>query len=61
MAEISYLLTGSDLAFHIDALDDGSSAAFDLNSIALPVNTCGVAIAVIRLAVNLGHQRAIAA
>jgi hypothetical protein len=49
------------LAFHIDALDDGSSAAFDLNSITLPVNACVVAIEIIRLAVNLGHQRAIAA
>lgn len=46
---------------HIYALDEGSSAAFDLNSIALPVNTCVVAIGVIRLAVNLGHQGAIAA
>jgi hypothetical protein len=61
VAEISYLFTGSDLVSHIYALDEGSSAAFDLNSIALPVNTCVVAIGVIRLAVNLGHQGAIAA
>jgi hypothetical protein len=60
VAEISYLFTGSDLAFHIYALDDGSSAPFDLNSITLPTDTCVVAIEIIRLAVNLGHQRAIA-
>ncbi|MBV8133106.1 MAG: glycosyltransferase [Alphaproteobacteria bacterium] len=60
VAEISYLFTGSDLAFHIYALDDGSRVPFDFNSIALPVDTCVAEIEVIRLAVNLGHQRAIA-
>lgn len=60
VAEISYLFTGSDLAFHIYALDDGSGIPSDLNSITLPVDTCVAAIEVIRLAVNLGHQRVIA-
>lgn len=60
VAEISYLFTGSELAFHIYALDDGSSAPFDLKSVTLPVDTCVVSIEIIHLAVNLGHQRAIA-
>ena len=58
--EISYIFTGSDLAFHIYALDDGSGTPFDLNNITLPIDTCVAAIEVIRLAANLGHQRAIA-
>ncbi len=59
-AEISDLFTGSDFAFRIYAVDDGSSAPFDAGAIALPADSCIVSLEVIRLAANLGHQRAIA-
>src|SRR5438105_12046567 len=60
VGEISHQFTGSGLAFHIYAVDDGSIAVFDIESVVLPADSCVVSIEVIRLAVNLGHQRAIA-
>ncbi len=60
MAEISDLFTGSDFVFRIHAVDDGSSAPFDVGTVALPGDSCIVSIEMIRLAANLGHQRAIA-
>jgi polyisoprenyl-phosphate glycosyltransferase len=60
IVEISDLFAGSDFTFHIYAVDDGSSAPFDRANLSLPLDSCIVAIDVIRLALNLGHQRAIA-
>lgn len=42
------------------AIDDGSAEPFDVTSIELPADTGVSEISVLRLAVNLGHQRAIA-
>ena len=50
-----------DLAFHIIAVDDGSAAPFDPGSVALAPGSAIASIEIVRLAVNLGHQRAIAA
>jgi hypothetical protein len=58
--EISSLFSGSEFAFHIYAVDDGSNTPFDADAIALPEASCILSIEVIRLATNLGHQRAIA-
>jgi polyisoprenyl-phosphate glycosyltransferase len=58
--EISHQFTGCGAAFRIYAVDDGSVGRFDLDRIVLPADSCIVAIEVIRLAANLGHQRAIA-
>lgn len=44
----------------IVAVDDGSVAAFDPASIDLPMGGCVNGIRVVHLALNLGHQRAIA-
>jgi polyisoprenyl-phosphate glycosyltransferase len=60
VAEISDLFIASDFAFHIYAVDDGSSAPFDADAVELPEASCILSIEVIRLAANLGHQRAIA-
>ena len=57
--EIAFLLTGSGLILHVYAVDDGSIEPFDPNSIVLAANSCIASIQVIRLAANLGHQRAI--
>jgi hypothetical protein len=60
VGEIADLFAGSDFAFHIYAVDDGSSVPFDAAAVALPEASCILSIDVIRLAANLGHQRAIA-
>jgi hypothetical protein len=58
--EISSRFTGADLKIDVLALDDGSSAAFDASRLALPPETCIAKVEILHLAVNLGHQRAIA-
>jgi len=58
--EISNFFSGSEFAFHICAVDDGSIIPFDADAVALPGASCILSIEVIRLAANLGHQRAIA-
>jgi polyisoprenyl-phosphate glycosyltransferase len=60
IAEISSLFTGSEFAFRVYAVDDGSSVAFDADAVILPEASCILSIEVISLAANLGHQRAIA-
>jgi hypothetical protein len=60
MREIADLLTGSGLALHVYAVDDGSSEPFEPASVVQMADSCLVSIEVIRLAANLGHQRAIA-
>ena len=60
LAEIADLFIGSDFAFHIYAVDDGSSVPFNADDVRLSEDSCILSIDVIRLAANLGHQRAIA-
>jgi polyisoprenyl-phosphate glycosyltransferase len=60
IGEISDQFTGSGLTFQICAVDDGSMAPFDCDSVVLPEGSCIASLEVIRLAINLGHQRAIA-
>src|SRR5260370_15853224 len=60
MAEMAERFGGSGIAFHVLAVDDGSSAAFDLAGIAAPAGSCIADIEIVGLALNLGHQRAIA-
>ena len=60
VGEISGRFAGADLGFHVFALDDGSTASFDMSRLALPADTCIADLELVRLAVNLGHQRAIA-
>ena len=60
LGDISHQFTGAGLAFRVYAVDDGSLAVFDPASVVLPADSCIVSIEVIRLTVNLGHQRAIA-
>jgi len=57
---ISAQLTGSGIEFHVVAVDDGSLTPFDPSLLSLPPDTCIAGIEVLRLALNLGHQRAIA-
>jgi polyisoprenyl-phosphate glycosyltransferase len=61
VAEIAARYGDADVAFHVLAVDDGSSAPFEPASIALSSKSCIAEIEVLRLALNLGHQRAIAA
>jgi len=60
VAEISERFAGSDFAFHICAVDDGSAESLDPASIVLPRASCIKSLEIIRLGANLGHQRAIA-
>src|SRR5438874_10316316 len=60
VGEISAQFTGSGIEFHICAVDDGSVASFDPASLSLPRDSCIAEIEILRLALNLGHQRAIA-
>jgi polyisoprenyl-phosphate glycosyltransferase len=60
VTEISSRFTGAEVAIDVVALDDGSSTSFDLHSLVLPADTCIANVEILHLAVNLGHQRAIA-
>jgi glycosyltransferase involved in cell wall biosynthesis len=60
IAEIAHQLDGRDIAFHVIAVDDGSSIAPEPAAVAVPTKSCIAEIEVLRLALNLGHQRAIA-
>ncbi len=44
----------------IVAIDDGSAESFDPSTVSLPVDGCVRGVRVVHLALNLGHQRAIA-
>src|SRR5437870_5208773 len=57
LQEISLVATDLPFALEIVAVDDGSSVSYDLSSPA-PDAICEVEI--LRLGLNLGHQRAIA-
>jgi len=60
LAEISNEFAGSNYMFDVYAVDDGSVIAVDLQKIELPQDTCIARIEIVHLALNLGHQRAIA-
>src|SRR5229473_5108388 len=60
VGEISAQFTGSAIEFHICAVDDGSVSGFDPATLSLPPDSCIARIEILRLALNLGHQRAIA-
>src|ERR1700724_3019583 len=60
VGEISAQFTGSAIEFHICAADDGSVAGFDPGGLLFPRDSCVAGIEILRLALNLGHQRAIA-
>jgi hypothetical protein len=60
LRDISRVFTGTDCSVSILAVDDGSSTAFDPASVFVPAGSCIDEIKILRLAVNLGHQRAIA-
>jgi hypothetical protein len=60
VTRISHQFTGCGVVFRIYAVDDGSTAPFDLDDLVLTDDSCTESIELIHLAVNLGHQRAIA-
>lgn len=60
VSEILHTFTESDIIFEIHAIDDGSTVPFAPTEIHLPPCGCIASIDVLGLAVNLGHQRAIA-
>jgi hypothetical protein len=60
IGEISNLFAGSGLSIRIVAVDDGSTSRFDFRGLQGLENGCLASVEVIRLVLNLGHQRAIA-
>jgi hypothetical protein len=60
IGEISNEFSGSGIQFHICCVDDGSTVPFNPSELSLPPDSCISGIEVLRLALNLGHQRAIA-
>jgi len=60
VVKISDRFSGTDLVVHLVAVDDGSMKCCDLETIALPPESCIASVEIVRLALNLGHQRAIA-
>jgi polyisoprenyl-phosphate glycosyltransferase len=60
ISEISNEFTGSGITLYFYAVDDGSLTGTDLRNLELSRDTCIAQIEIIHLAVNLGHQRAIA-
>jgi hypothetical protein len=60
IADIANQYTGSEYSFHVCAVDDGSIAPSAVDTVTVPPDSCISEIEVIRLALNLGHQRAIA-
>jgi glycosyltransferase involved in cell wall biosynthesis len=60
LADIAEALRGLPVMLHVYAVDDGSTEAVEAADIALPRHSCIVSFEIVRLAANLGHQRAIA-
>lgn len=60
VAEIAERYSGGEMVFHIVAVDDGSCGSAPVESVPLPSYSCIVEVEILRLAVNMGHQRAIA-
>src|SRR5665213_2629422 len=60
VGELGTALTGLGPAFDLIAIDDGSNLAFDISNLSLPAGGPLRTCTIVRLALNLGHQRAIA-
>jgi polyisoprenyl-phosphate glycosyltransferase len=60
VADIARQCKRGDLSIHIYAVDDGSLAPFAIDTISVSPDSGIVSIEILRLALNLGHQRAIA-
>lgn len=60
VGELGISLAGLGPAFDLIAIDDGSNLPFDIRSLALPAEGPLRTCTIVRLALNLGHQRAIA-
>ena len=60
LADIAAEFTGSGVVFHVCAIDDGSVGAAELSEIDFPADGCIQGVEIVHLALNLGHQRAIA-
>jgi polyisoprenyl-phosphate glycosyltransferase len=60
VADLARQFTRRELAIRLYAVDDGSLVPLAPATIDLPPASCVVSLDVIRLALNLGHQRAIA-
>jgi polyisoprenyl-phosphate glycosyltransferase len=60
VVDLAGQFTRRELAIRVYAIDDGSLAPLALETIDLPPASCIVSLDIIRLALNLGHQRAIA-
>ena len=60
VTEISGQFAGSGIILRFYAVDDGSLERFEPTGIRWPIGSSGFSLEVIRLAANLGHQRAIA-
>jgi polyisoprenyl-phosphate glycosyltransferase len=60
LRELSNQFSGAGLDLVVTAVDDGSTGPIELSEVAVPENSCVHEITVVSLALNLGHQRAIA-
>ena len=60
LSDIAAALRGLPVALHVYAVDDGSTERVEAADIALPRHSCIASFEIVRLAANLGHQRAIA-
>src|SRR5581483_5975909 len=60
LRELTARFPAAQTRFHVFAVDDGSHQPFEVDAIALPPDTCVASVEILRLALNLGHQRAIA-
>jgi glycosyltransferase involved in cell wall biosynthesis len=60
VAALGVQLAGVAAAFELIAIDDGSNSPFEIRDLQLPRDGAIRAVTLVRLALNLGHQRAIA-
>jgi hypothetical protein len=60
VAELGVQLAGSGLTIDLLAVDDGSNLPFPIRNLALPAQGPIRRVTIVRLALNVGHQRAIA-
>jgi polyisoprenyl-phosphate glycosyltransferase len=60
LRDISDEVGAAGIVVRVFAVDDGSVSPFDIDTVDLPANSCIASVEIIRLALNLGHQRAIA-
>lgn len=60
VAELAGSLAGAAARFDLLVVDDGSNSPFEITHLALPPGGAIRTVTMVRLALNLGHQRAIA-